>query len=78
MHLKRKSCTLTRFVSSCVVRGVFTLAASGLFPAILLGIFDRRRNAQGAIAGMLVGLGFTTVMIALMRAPQLFGVPKPS
>jgi cation/acetate symporter len=60
-----------------VVAFAFGLAASGLFPAILLGIFDRRMNKQGAIAGMLVGLGFTTVMIALMRAPQLFGAPEP-
>ncbi|BCW96230.1 MAG: sodium:solute symporter family protein [Fimbriimonadales bacterium] len=60
-----------------VVAFAFGLAASGLFPAILLGIFDRRMNAQGAIAGMLVGLGFTSVMIGLMRAPQLFGAPQP-
>jgi cation/acetate symporter len=60
-----------------VVAFAFGLAASGLFPVILLGIFDRRMNAQGAIAGMVVGLGFTTVMIALMRAPQLFGAPEP-
>ena len=60
-----------------VVAFAFGLAASGLFPAILLGIFDRRMNKYGAIAGMLVGLGFTTVMIALMRAPQLFGAPEP-
>jgi len=60
-----------------VVAFAFGLAASGLFPAILLGIFDRRMNKQGAIVGMLVGLGFTTVMIALMRAPQLFGAPEP-
>jgi cation/acetate symporter len=38
-----------------VVAFAFGLAASGLFPAILLGIFDRRMNKQGAIAGMLVG-----------------------
>jgi cation/acetate symporter len=60
-----------------VVAFAFGLAASGLFPAILLGIFDRRMNAQGAIAGMLVGLGFTSVMIGLMRAPQLFGAAQP-
>jgi SSS sodium solute transporter superfamily len=60
-----------------VVAFAFGLAASGLFPAILLGIFDRRMNAQGAIAGMLVGLGFTSVMIGLMRTPQLFGAAQP-
>lgn len=60
-----------------VVTFAFGLAASGLFPAILLGIFDRRMNAAGAIAGMVVGLGFTSVMIGLMRAPQLFGAAQP-
>lgn len=60
-----------------LVAFAFGLAASGLFPAILLGIFDRRMNYQGAIAGMAVGLTFTTVMIMLMRAPQLFGTSQP-
>ncbi len=34
-------------------------------------------NKQGAIAGMLVGLTFTSCMIALMRSPQLFGTSQP-
>ncbi len=42
-----------------VVAFAFGLAAASLFPAILLGIFYKRINKQGAIAGMLVGLGFT-------------------
>lgn len=42
-----------------VVAFAFGLAAASLFPAILLGIFYKRMNKQGAIAGMLVGLGFT-------------------
>jgi cation/acetate symporter len=37
----------------------FGLAAATLFPAILLGIFSRRANQPGAIAGMLAGLIFT-------------------
>ncbi|MDW8051821.1 MAG: sodium:solute symporter family protein [Armatimonadota bacterium] len=60
-----------------LVAFAFGLAASGLFPAILLGIFDRRMNHQGAIAGMVVGLTFTTVMIVLMRSPQLLGTAQP-
>ncbi len=60
-----------------VVAFAFGLAAAGLFPIILLGIFDRRMNKQGAIAGLIVGLGFTAVMIALMRSPQLFGTAEP-
>ncbi len=42
-----------------VVAFAFGLAASSLFPAILMGIFSKRINREGAIAGMLVGLVFT-------------------
>lgn len=42
-----------------VVAFAFGLAAASLFPAIFLGIFYKRINKQGAIAGMLVGLAFT-------------------
>ncbi len=42
-----------------VVAFAFGLAASSLFPAILMGIFSKRLNKWGAIAGMLTGLTFT-------------------
>jgi len=42
-----------------VVAFAFGLAAASLFPAILLGIFYKRANKEGAIAGMLTGLIFT-------------------
>ncbi|MEZ5457351.1 MAG: sodium:solute symporter family protein [Lysobacteraceae bacterium] len=42
-----------------VVAFAFGLAAASFFPAIMLGIFDKRTNMQGAIAGMLTGLIFT-------------------
>ncbi len=42
-----------------VVAFAFGLAAASLFPVILLGIFSRRVNREGAIAGMLTGLLFT-------------------
>ncbi len=42
-----------------VVAFAFGLAAASLFPVILLGIFFKRVNKQGAIAGMLTGLIFT-------------------
>jgi cation/acetate symporter len=42
-----------------VVAFAFGLAAASLFPVILLGIFFKRANKQGAIAGMLTGLIFT-------------------
>ena len=42
-----------------VVAFAFGLAAASLFPVILLGIFFKRVNKEGAIAGMLTGLIFT-------------------
>ncbi|MBL8659238.1 MAG: cation acetate symporter [Rhodospirillales bacterium] len=46
-----------------VVALAFGLAASSIFPAIMLGIFDKRANDKGAIAGMLVGIITTIVYI---------------
>ena len=37
----------------------FGLAASSIFPVLMLGIFSRTMNREGAIAGMLAGLGIT-------------------
>ncbi len=37
----------------------FGIAASSLFPAILMGIFSKRMNSAGAIAGMVAGLSTT-------------------
>jgi cation/acetate symporter len=37
----------------------FGLAASSFFPVLLLGIFSKRMNRAGAIAGMVSGIGFT-------------------
>ena len=37
----------------------FGLAASSIFPVLMLGIFYKRMNSQGAIAGMMSGLGVT-------------------
>ncbi len=41
---------------AAVVALAFGLAAASFFPAILLGIFDKRMNKEGAIMGMIVGL----------------------
>lgn len=42
-----------------VVAFAFGLAAASFFPAIVMGIFSKRMNMQGAIAGMITGLVFT-------------------
>ena len=39
-----------------VVAFAFGLAASTLFPVLLLGIFSKRLNKEGAISGMIVGI----------------------
>ncbi len=42
-----------------VVAFAFGLAAASLFPVIIMGIFSKKVNREGAIAGMLTGLIFT-------------------
>ena len=48
---------------AAVVALAFGLAAASFFPAIILGIFSKRMNMQGAVAGMIVGI---TLMIFYM------------
>lgn len=50
-----------------VVAFAFGLAAASLFPAILLGIFTKRINKEGAIVGMLTGLIFTFSYIVFFK-----------
>ncbi len=59
-----------------VVALAFGLAASSFFPAIVMGIFDKRMNKEGAIAGMIVGILFTTIYIWYFK-PQLGGPGTP-
>ena len=55
-----------------VVALAFGLAASSFFPAIILGIFDKRMNKEGELSGMIVGVVFTTIYIFYFK-PQLGG-----
>lgn len=41
----------------------FGLAASSIFPALMMGIFSKRMTKEGAIAGMLAGLGVTLLYV---------------
>ncbi len=52
---------------AAVVAFAFGLAASSFFPAIILGIFDKKMNTQGAITGMIVGIVFTTTYIIYFK-----------
>jgi cation/acetate symporter len=50
-----------------VVAYAFALAGSGFFPALVLGIFWKRANKQGAIAGMIAGFLTALVLIVIGR-----------
>jgi len=51
----------------------FGLAASSLFPAIMMGIFSKTMNKEGAIAGMIAGIGVT--MIYVFAHKGIFFIP---
>ena len=46
-----------------VVALAFGIAASSIFPMLMMGIFSRKMNSAGAISGMVAGLLFTVVYI---------------
>ena len=50
----------------------FGLAASSIFPALMMGIFNKRINKEGAIAGMIVGISLMTFYM-LMYKFNIFG-----
>jgi cation/acetate symporter len=50
-----------------VVAFAFGLAASSFFPAIILGIFAKKMNKEGAISGMAVGITFTAAYIIYFK-----------
>ncbi|MFS6536347.1 sodium:solute symporter family protein [Idiomarina loihiensis] len=56
-----------------VVAFAFGLAAASFFPAIIMGVFHKRMNSTGAIAGMVVGILFTFSYIVYFKfvAPEL-------
>ena len=66
------------FVAATVALA-FGLAAASFFPAIILGIFDKRMNREGAISGMIVGI---TLMFGYMAVFKLGWfvpeIPAPS
>jgi cation/acetate symporter len=50
-----------------VVAYAFALAGSGFFPALVMGIFWKRANKQGAIAGMIAGFLTALILIVIGR-----------
>ena len=61
-----------------VVALAFGLGASSFFPIIVLGIFWKRASKEGAIAGMITGIGFTMLYIVQTKfmgmAPWFLGI----
>lgn len=60
------------FVAS-VVAFAFGLAAASFFPAIIMGIFSKTMNREGAVAGMVTGITFTAAYIIYFKfvSPEL-------
>ena len=59
------------FVAATVALA-FGLAAASFFPAIILGIFYKKMNKEGAIAGMLVGIVIMSIYMLKFKF-DLFG-----
>ncbi|MBW8269880.1 sodium:solute symporter family protein [Caldovatus aquaticus] len=55
-----------------MVAWAFSIAASGLFPALVMGVWWKRTTTAGAIAGMIVGYG---VCLYYLIGTQYFGMP---
>jgi cation/acetate symporter len=55
-----------------MVAWAFSLAASGLFPALVMGIWWKRTTSMGAIAGMIAGFG---VCLFYLLGTQYWGMP---
>ena len=58
-----------------LVGAAFSLAASGFFPALVLGVFWKRANYLGAVIGMTAGLG--VCMYYMYNTYPFFGVNAP-
>jgi len=57
---------LSSFVAKTVAFA-FGMAASSFFPTLLMGIFSKRMNKEGAIAGMAAGISFTLLYITYFQ-----------
>jgi cation/acetate symporter len=57
-----------------MVAWAFSLAAGGLFPALVLGVWWKRTTSPGAVLGMIVGFGVTLLYLVVTRYYPVFGV----
>ena len=63
---------------AAVVALAFGLAAASLFPAIILGIFSKRINKEGAISGMIVGISLMLFYMMKYKLGWLGDIPPKS
>ena len=63
---------------AAVVALAFGLAAASLFPAIILGIFYKRMNKEGAVSGMIVGILLMLFYMAKFKLGWLGDTPPAS
>lgn len=63
---------------AAVVALAFGLAAASFFPAIVLGIFYKKMNKEGAIGGMIVGISLMLFYMAKFKLGWLGEVPDKS
>jgi cation/acetate symporter len=63
---------------AAVVALAFGLAAASLFPAIILGIFSKRINKEGAISGMVVGISLMLFYMMKYKLGWLGNIPPKS
>ncbi len=62
---------------AAVVALAFGLAAASFFPAIIMGIFYKRMNKEGAIAGMICGLGLSLFYMMRYKLGWIGGPTTP-
>lgn len=63
---------------AAVVALAFGLAAASFFPAIILGIFYKKMNKEGAIAGMVVGISLMLYYMAKYKLGWIGDMPDKS
>jgi len=64
-----------------IVAWAFSIAAAAFFPALVLGIFWKRANKAGAVAGMIVGFGITLyylINVKFLGMTPWFGIKDVS
>mgnify|MGYP003616214781 FL=1 len=63
---------------AAVVALAFGLAAASFFPAIILGIFHKKMNKEGAVAGMVVGMALMLYYMAKFKLGWIGEMPDKS